>query len=73
MNAEILQIEDEIAIIKNKISNLRKKQVQIQKQIEKQEDNDVYDESLYTELDKIDDEIANLEVDIFRLNEEWAE
>jgi len=73
MSAEILQIEDEIAIIKNKISNLRKKQVQIQKQIEKQEDNDVYDESLYTELDKIDDEIANLEVDIFRLNEEWAE
>ena len=73
MSAEILQIEDEIAIIKNKISNLRKKQVQIQKQIEKQEDNDVYDESLYTELDKIDDEIANLEVDIFRLNEEWVE
>lgn len=73
MSAEILQIEDEIAIIKNKISNLRKKQVQIQKQIEKQEDNDVYDESLYTELDKIDDEIANLEVDIFRINEEWVE
>jgi predicted nucleic acid-binding Zn-ribbon protein len=73
MSAEILQIEDEIAIIKNKISNLRKKQVQIQKQIEKQEDNDVYDESLYTELDKIDEEIANLEADIFRINEEWAE
>jgi predicted nucleic acid-binding Zn-ribbon protein len=73
MSAEILQIEEEIAIIKNKISNSRKKQVQIQKQIEKQEDNDVYDESLYRELDKIDDEIANLEVDIFRLNEEWAE
>jgi predicted nucleic acid-binding Zn-ribbon protein len=73
MSAEILQFEDEIAIIKNKISNLRKKQVQIQKQIEKQEDNDVYDESLYTELDKIDDEIANLEVDIFRINEEWVE
>lgn len=73
MSAEILQIEDEIAIIKNKISNLRKKQVQIQKQIEKQEDNDVYDESLYTELDKIDDEIANLEVDIFRINEELVE
>jgi predicted nucleic acid-binding Zn-ribbon protein len=73
MSAEILQIEDEIAIIKNKISNLRKKQVQIQKQIEKQEDNDVYDESLYTELDKIDEEIANLESDLFRINEEWAE
>jgi seryl-tRNA synthetase len=73
MSAEILQIEDEIAIIKNKISNLRKKQVQIQKQIEKQEDNDVYDESLYTELDKIDEEIANLEADLFRINEEWAE
>ena len=73
MSAEILQIEDEIAIIKNKISNLRKKQVQIQKQIEKQEDNDVYDESLYTELDKIDEEIANFEADIFRINEEWAE
>ena len=72
MSAEILQIEDEIAIIKNKISNLRKKQVQIQKQIEKQEDNDVYDESLYSELDKIDEEIANLEADLFRINEEWA-
>ncbi len=43
------------------IKELRKKQVAIQNQISKQEDNDVYDESLYTELDKIDEEIYRIE------------
>ncbi len=43
------------------IKELRRKQVAIQNQISKQEDNDVYDESLYTELDKIDEEIYRIE------------
>lgn len=48
----------------NLIKDLRKKQVSIQNLIEKQEENDVFDESLYTELDNIDEEINRLENEI---------
>ena len=40
------------------IKKLRKEMVQIQNQIEKQEANDVFDESLYEKLDDIEDKIS---------------
>lgn len=48
----------------NSIKELRKKQVQIQNRIEKQEENDVYDEKLYEELDDLDRDIAYYEKQI---------
>lgn len=46
---------------KSKIKELRKTQVAIQNRIQKQEDNDVFDESLYDQLDAIDKDIAYYE------------
>lgn len=40
------------------IKKLRKEMVQIQNLIEKQEANDVFDESLYEKLDSIEEQIA---------------
>ena len=40
------------------IKKLRKEMVQIQNLIEKQESNDVFDESLYSKLDSIEEKIA---------------
>lgn len=47
--------------LKDQIKDLRKKQVLIQNKIQKQEENNVYDESLYLELDKLDEQIHELE------------
>lgn len=48
----------------NKIKEIRKKQVQIQNRIEKQEENGIFDESLYNELDDLDRNIAYWESQI---------
>ena len=51
--------------LKDQIKDLRKKQVLIQNKIQKQEENNVYDESLYLELDKLDEQIHELENKIY--------
>lgn len=54
----------------NQIKELRKKQVQIQNIIEKQEENDIYDEKLYEELDNLDRDIAYYEKQILLIEQD---
>ena len=54
----------------NQIKELRKKQGQIQNRIEKQEENDIYDEKLYEELDNLDRDVAYYEKQIFLIEQD---
>ena len=51
------------------IKEIRKKQVQIQNKIEKQEENEIFDESLYDELDQLDRDIAYWEKQIMHIEQ----
>lgn len=54
-------IVEEKKELKNKIQELRRQQIQIQNQIQKQEENNVYDESLYDDLNVLEEEVATCE------------
>ena len=54
----------------NQIKEIRKKQVQIQNRIEKQEENNIYDEKLYEELDNLDRDIAYYEKQILSIEQD---
>ena len=47
--------------LQKKISNLRKEYNRLEKQKEKQEDNDIFDPAIDKQIDDIYEEIANLE------------
>lgn len=47
--------------LQKKISNLRKEYNRLEKQKEKQEDNDIFDPAIEKQIDDIYEEIANLE------------
>ena len=65
MKREVVQeTNKEILGYQKCIKEIRKKQAQIQNKIEKQEENDVYDESLYEQLDDLDSKIAYFEKQI---------